>query len=582
MRFADMLRMSLSALWQQKVRTFLTIAGIAIGAVVLAVTLSIQEGFEEEVKRQLRHGDQLRQIWVFPDKKVRLTEATVATLRGLPHVESVTPMGSHVCDVCLSRDLLPRPEQVATTVGLAALTQGLSPLGALPHLMPGTRQAIVFVARPNDEHLRDRLIAGTYLSSADAKEVLVAKNLVKELALSRGESAEWLVGQKLGVVYPSLQRNNMEMRRLLQVVDQVLPPSESEVVRKVLTQLWKTGNRTILTADEREVLNKALWRELDAPAVAREMVAPGKDKVLPAPDTLVTRINEEERTVLAKLRKEIEGAHEELKLTDANKEALDKVLRRYLGDPQTLGPGQAPFHEELIIVGVLRDYAREEENLGLQLAAQTDRVDLFLSGATSERLLRTIPEFKELGYHGVFITVDAEENLKEVIAEVKNLGLAEHSLVEFAERLVAGLKMERFLISFLAIMGGLAAALGIINIMAMSVLERTREIGVMKAVGARDRHIQMIFLVEGGVLGLLGGGLGVLGAWLASFPGDAYARQLAAEFSYLRQLRHSLFVFPWWLVLGVPSFACTVTTLAAVVPARRAAKVNPIEALRHE
>ena len=100
--------------------------------------------------------------------------------------------------------------------------------------------------------------------------------------------------------------------------------------------------------------------------------------------------------------------------------------------------------------------------------------------------------------------------------------------------------------------------------------------------GARDRHIQLIFLVEGGLLGVLGGFLGVLGCWLVSFPGDAYARQLMEKYSLLGYLRQSPFVFPWWLVLGVPVFACTVTTLAAVLPARRAAKVDPIQALRHE
>jgi putative ABC transport system permease protein len=109
----------------------------------------------------------------------------------------------------------------------------------------------------------------------------------------------------------------------------------------------------------------------------------------------------------------------------------------------------------------------------------------------------------------------------------------------------------------------------------------------MKAVGARDRHIQLIFIVEGGLLGLIGGSLGVLGTWLASFPGDIYARQLLQHVGLdkhvlVAHLRHSLFAFPWWLILGVPLSASLVTTLAAVLPARRAAMVDPIQALRHE
>ena len=144
--------------------------------------------------------------------------------------------------------------------------------------------------------------------------------------------------------------------------------------------------------------------------------------------------------------------------------------------------------------------------------------------------------------------------------------------------------LATFLTSFLALLVWLAAALGITNIMFTSVLERTREIGVMKAVGARDRHVQLIFLVEGALLGGLGGALGVLGGWLVSFPFDAHARRVMEHqyYAFDTHVHHSPFVFPWWLVLGVPLFTTLVAVLAAVLPARRAAKVDPIQALRHE
>jgi putative ABC transport system permease protein len=80
---------------------------------------------------------------------------------------------------------------------------------------------------------------------------------------------------------------------------------------------------------------------------------------------------------------------------------------------------------------------------------------------------------------------------------------------------------------------------------------------------------------------VIGGCLGMLACWLVSFPGDSIARQLLQEQNAFR-LKNTLFVFPIWLVLGVPMFAGLVTTLAAVYPARRAAQVNPIAALRHE
>jgi putative ABC transport system permease protein len=115
----------------------------------------------------------------------------------------------------------------------------------------------------------------------------------------------------------------------------------------------------------------------------------------------------------------------------------------------------------------------------------------------------------------------------------------------------------------------------------MSVLERTREIGIFKAVGAGDGHVQLIFLIEGALIGVVGGVLGLLSAWVFSFPVDAWSRSLISR-DLKFDLQESLFVFPPWLTVGVVLFATLVTTLAAVYPARRAARVAPLQALRHE
>src|SRR5262249_61666753 len=99
----------------------------------------------------------------------------------------------------------------------------------------------------------------------------------------------------------------------------------------------------------------------------------------------------------------------------------------------------------------------------------------------------------------------------------------------------------------------------------MSVLERTHEIGVMKAVGARDRHVLLMFLLEGALIGAGGGLLGLLLSWLAAFPADAVARSLAQQ-QLRAPVEGSLFAFPWWVGLGVPLFVSVLTMLAAVYP----------------
>jgi putative ABC transport system permease protein len=161
------------------------------------------------------------------------------------------------------------------------------------------------------------------------------------------------------------------------------------------------------------------------------------------------------------------------------------------------------------------------------------------------------------------------------------MGFRAHSSLEFVEQ-------QRLM--YLLIFGGmtcvaavalLVAAIGIANTMLMSVLERTREIGIMKAVGASNGHLQFIFLVEGAIIGLLGGNVGMILAWTASFPGDAWVRSTVSRDLKI-ELHEPIFVFPAWITATVLLFAVLVTTLAAVYPARRAAKVDPVAALRHE
>jgi putative ABC transport system permease protein len=198
---------------------------------------------------------------------------------------------------------------------------------------------------------------------------------------------------------------------------------------------------------------------------------------------------------------------------------------------------------------------------------------------------------QELYLHGVppvgtsfghaTVTVAHEEFVQPVLWRIQAMGFQCHAPLEFIER-------ERFqyLMIFVAmgIIAGVAllvAALGIANTMLMSVLERTREVGVMKAVGAADRHIRRIFLVEGSLIGLVGGSLGVLLSWAASFPLDSWLRSMVAQ-KLKVELKEKLFAFPLWLTVGCVAIACVVTTVAAVYPAHRAARVNPIAALRHE
>ncbi len=121
----------------------------------------------------------------------------------------------------------------------------------------------------------------------------------------------------------------------------------------------------------------------------------------------------------------------------------------------------------------------------------------------------------------------------------------------------------------------LVGGIGIMNTMYTAVLERTREIGIMKAIGARNEDILAIFLIESGLLGMTGGSLGILlGAALSK--GVEFA---AAQMWGPNLLQASI---PWYLIAGALLFSFLAGTISGVLPARQASHMKPSDALQYE
>ena len=132
-----------------------------------------------------------------------------------------------------------------------------------------------------------------------------------------------------------------------------------------------------------------------------------------------------------------------------------------------------------------------------------------------------------------------------------------------------------------ALLALVVACLGITNTLVTSVVERTREIGILKAVGASNRQVWGIFLAEGAVIGLAGGLLGLALALGLTVPADAVVREQIEKSTTEKLMTATVVEFPLWLTAATVGFAVGVTTLAAWYPARRAARIEPVEALRH-
>ncbi|HSJ57608.1 MAG TPA: FtsX-like permease family protein, partial [Anaerolineae bacterium] len=139
------------------------------------------------------------------------------------------------------------------------------------------------------------------------------------------------------------------------------------------------------------------------------------------------------------------------------------------------------------------------------------------------------------------------------------------------------------LTTMLGSVGGLAllvASIGIANTMIMSVYERTKEIGILKAVGASPGQIRWLFVVEASLIGLMGGVIGTILGWLLGRGLNWLLLEILAWQAV--PMEGTFFVVTWWLVAGALLFATLVGLLAGLYPAARAARLVPLDALRYE
>jgi putative ABC transport system permease protein len=277
----------------------------------------------------------------------------------------------------------------------------------------------------------------------------------------------------------------------------------------------------------------------------------------------------------------------DLILRYAERAALSKnmddedLLDTMMGAGKPGGISVVPREKKLRIVGVIESdpsagiggFGGARVYLPLKTAeqlhvSQPDDMQALLSGNSAKPT-----------YIALTVRVRSPKDVPQVEAAIKQLGFATFSLLDATKSLRLVFTVFDL---FLGLFGSLAltvASLGIINTLVMAILERRREIGILKALGATDRDVRSLFFAEAGAMGLFGGFFGVALGWLIgqalTWGTSIYLRQQnlpGVKISYV----------PWWLALGAIGFAIVVSLVAGLYPAARAARLNPVEALRYE
>jgi putative ABC transport system permease protein len=182
-------------------------------------------------------------------------------------------------------------------------------------------------------------------------------------------------------------------------------------------------------------------------------------------------------------------------------------------------------------------------------------------------------------YQAITVKVAHPQHTQDVEDRIRKLGYSAFSLNDALQGARRAFLVLDILLGLTGSIALAVASLGIINTMVMSILERTREIGIMKAIGGSDSDVRRIFLVEASAIGLLGGITGILLGWLVgriiNFGANYYIVQQGGTAG-------NLFSLPVWLIAGALGFSLVVSLAAGLFPARRAARLDPIHALRHD
>ena len=182
--------------------------------------------------------------------------------------------------------------------------------------------------------------------------------------------------------------------------------------------------------------------------------------------------------------------------------------------------------------------------------------------------------YKEIYYSSIYVDVDSMENVAEVQSLINSMGYQASSNAEWVSSMQTQYGYIQLVLGGIGAVALLVAAIGITNTMMMSIYERTKEIGIMKVLGCDLRNIQMMFLLEAGFIGLIGGIVGLI----FSYGVSVVINRVVQSMGNMMTLSY----IPPWLALLSLVFAILVGMIAGFFPSLRAMRLSPLAAIRNE
>lgn len=261
--------------------------------------------------------------------------------------------------------------------------------------------------------------------------------------------------------------------------------------------------------------------------------------------------------------------------------------------------GNRQFEKKEIRVHVVGQLQKEENNQGRGPIAyvplpMVNELNKWLqsqepvnNGFSGEPTRKKSRQDNQVQFDSIMLKVDKRENVESVVEQAQRIGYEIYSPARQLKEINKMFLVIQLILGGIAAISLLVATIGIVNTMIMSILERTKEIGIMKVIGATVYNIRWLFLIESGFIGLIGG---ITGLGLA-YGAVAIVNSIAAnnpDFNLFggggptEAATTQLAIVPMWLALFAIGFSFVIGLLAGIFPAFRASRLSPLQAIRSE
>ena len=249
------------------------------------------------------------------------------------------------------------------------------------------------------------------------------------------------------------------------------------------------------------------------------------------------------------------------------------------------GTESTPYEVDLKIVGVLKYDQGKGYETSDGVMMDIDALKALIKDLTGS----TDTKFE---YSSINVKAESLDAVTDVEQEIKNLGYSTYSMQSWRDELNKQTRQIELMLGGLGAISLLVAAIGITNTMVMSISERTKEIGIMKALGCYVRDVRAMFLMEAGSIGLLGGILGLIFSFIISviinlfsfgaFGGGGVTWELIKQALIGGEGVTRTSVIKPELVLFALVFSVMVGLVSGYQPANKAVKISALEAIRNE